>query len=89
MTNLGSQDRFAALGHLSNDSQLHISRRVEVLVFAIDCPKSFDLKRSILMTHNLDTIVRIMDIIIETRDLPTSGDSAVSCYWVGAWVSRF
>ena len=41
------------------------------------------------MTNNLDTIVRIMDIMIETRDLPTSGDSTVSCYWVSAWVSRF
>ena len=44
MTNLGSQDRFAALGHLSNDSQLHISRRVEVLVNAVDRPKVFILK---------------------------------------------
>ena len=42
--NLGSQDGFAALGHLGNDCQLHISRRVEVLVFAIDCPKMFDFK---------------------------------------------
>ena len=51
--------------------------------------KCLILKRSILMTHNLDAIVNVMDIMIETRDLPTSGDSTVSCYWVGAWVSRF
>ena len=44
MTNLGSQDRFASLGHLSNDSQLHMSRRVEVLVNAVDRPKVFILK---------------------------------------------